>query len=131
MDILLKVIVDKIPHPILPILKPKSQNLKALARAILHAVLDALRAIDLYTDLFRIVVNDSYEYIEFLTALATPENSKIISSIYDFILVPSNLKKIWEIQSEISNLVGETRVADRNLFKVLYRLIVSSGLSIS
>jgi hypothetical protein len=71
---LLPTLIQHVPSPLLPVLKPKSPNLKALARSTLHVVLDCLRALSLLGELLEFVTDDTHLNIEFFSSLSNNDN---------------------------------------------------------
>jgi hypothetical protein len=137
---LLPAFTKQVPSPLKPVLKPASASLKQLARGTLHVVLDSIRALGLLAELLESVVDDTYLNIDFFITLSSNEqknsNLSMLQSILSHIMENRALSHFWDVVEEVQSIVGDDRLpsskrADMLLFKVLYKMIMASGLAIS
>ena len=77
------------------------------------------------------VTEDNSTNIEYIRALVGKENLDLLFDIFECLLHEGTLTKLWNLQAEVMKLVGISRMSVSDLFKVLYKLCMTSGMAIS
>ena len=115
---------------------------KIIAKNTLHGLCQVFQYMYFFASILDHAIDDSYEFVEVIRAFVSDNKSKqapranieLLSSIFDTLTKKTNIESILSIFCDLQEIVGASKVGeecfDVIMFKVLYKLMMASGLSI-